>query len=126
MERYRIDAAAAVYFVTYSVVDWLPVFISEAASNMITDSLNFCYERKALRINAYVIMPTHIHAIVLDKDYDSGRLEGTMIDFRKFTGRLLSDYCDEHMPRCFATVLRAAASNDRERRFWQPSRHPIA
>ena len=31
MERYRSRPAAAVYFVTYSVVDCLPVFVSEAA-----------------------------------------------------------------------------------------------
>ena len=27
MERYRIQPEAAVYFVTYSIVEWLPVFI---------------------------------------------------------------------------------------------------
>jgi hypothetical protein len=29
MERYRIQPEAAVYFVTYSVVEWLPVFVFE-------------------------------------------------------------------------------------------------
>ena len=31
MERYRIQPDVAVYFVTYSVIEWLPVFISESA-----------------------------------------------------------------------------------------------
>ena len=126
MERYRIQPDAAVYYVTYSVVDWLPVFISGAACGIVADSFNFCHERKGLRINAYVIMPTHIHAIVFDGSYDSRRLEATLTDFRKFTGRTLSDYCANHMPRCFADTLRAAAGADRERRFWQSSRHPVA
>jgi REP element-mobilizing transposase RayT len=64
MERYKIRPDAAVYYVTYSVVDWLPVFISSAACDIVTESLNFCHERKGLRINGFVIMPTHIHAIV--------------------------------------------------------------
>src|SRR5262245_9525119 len=62
MERYRIHADAAVYYLTYSVVEWLPVFVSEAACRIVADSL----------------------------------------------------------------TLRDQATADRDRRFWQPSRHPVA
>jgi putative transposase len=123
MERYRISPDAAVYYVTYSIVEWLPVFVSEAACRIITDSLNYCHANKGLRVNAFVIMPTHMHAIVFDKDFDSKRLENTLTDFRKFTGRSLSDFCAHHVAHCFTEALRAAATADRERRFWQPSRH---
>jgi putative transposase len=126
MEQYRISSDAAVYFVTYSIVDWLPVFVSEGACRIVTDSLNFCHEQKGLCINAYVIMPTHMHAIVFDRDLDAGRLEKTLVDFRKFTGRSLCDFCETHAPRCFADTLRATSTEDRDRRFWQPSRHPEA
>jgi REP element-mobilizing transposase RayT len=117
---------AAVYYITYSIIDWLPVFVSEAACRIVTDSLSYCHAQKGLRINAYVIMPTHLHAIVFDKTYDSRHLESTLTDFRKFTGRSLSDYCVKHTPRCFTQALREAAGTDRERRFWQSSRHPEA
>ena len=126
MERYRISADASVYYVTYSIVDWLPVFVSGAACGIVVDSLNYCHSHKALRINAYVIMPTHLHAMIFDKDYDAQRLERTMTDFRKFTGRNLSDFCAAHMPRCFAETMRESAGDDRERRVWQSSRHPEA
>ena len=126
MERYCITSDAAVYYVTFSVVDWLPVFVSEGAFRIVTDSLNFCHAHKGLRINAFVVMPTHMHMIVFDKDFSADRLRGTLTDFRKFTGRSLSDFCSQHLPACFAETLRAAATADRERRFWQPSRHPEA
>ena len=126
MERYRIRPDAALYFVTYSVIDWLPVFVSEQACRIVTDSLNYCYEHKRLCTNAFVIMPTHLHAIMFDADFDSGRLVRTLADFRKYTGRRLSDFCADHMPACFTERLRAAATADRSRRFWQPSRHPEA
>ena len=71
-------------------------------------------------------MPTHLHAIFFDKDFDNHRLQTTLTDLRKFTGRSLSDFCREHMPPCFAETLRDRATADRERRFWQPSRHPEA
>ena len=126
MERYRIHPDVHVYFVTYSIVDWLPVFVSGAACDIVANSLNFCHDQKGLRINAFVIMPTHFHAIIFDKDFDSKRLDATLTDFRKFTGRSLSDFCAQRMPRSFTDTLQAAAGTDRERRFWQPSRHPEA
>jgi REP element-mobilizing transposase RayT len=126
MELYRMTPDAAVYFVTYSVVEWLPVFVSEDAFRIVTDSLGFCHRQKGLRINGFVIMPTHLHAIVFDADYNTERLVRSLADFRKFTGRSLSDLCADRMPRCFNETLHAAATADRERRFWQPSRHPEA
>jgi REP element-mobilizing transposase RayT len=124
MERYRIGADGALYFITMSVVDWLPVFVSGAACRMLTDSLNFCHERKGLRVNAYVIMPTHFHGIVFGREFNPESLKATLTDFRKFTGRQLSEYCARHMPRCFDEVLVAASGEDRNRRFWQPTLHP--
>ena len=124
MERYRIHSDGAVYFVTYSVVDWLPVFVSEAACRIISDSLKYCHNHKRLRINAYVIMPTHFHAIVFDQQFDSERLLASLSDFRKFTGRNCADYCLQHMPKCFTDVFRHAAGGDRQRQFWQSTRHP--
>lgn len=126
MERYRIHEDVSVYFVTFSVVEWLPVFTSGSTCRIIADSLNYCHEQKGLRVNAFVIMPTHFHAIVFDDDFDSASLEAALTDFRKFTGRSLSDYCANYMPPCFAETLRSAAGADRERRFWQSSRHSIA
>jgi REP element-mobilizing transposase RayT len=111
---------------TYSVVDWLPIFVTEKTCRTITDSLTFCHRQKHLGINAYVIMPTHMHLIAFDRDFDNKRLEQTLSDFRKFTGRQLSDLCGTHFPACFAAVLRENAAEDRARRLWQPSRHPEA
>jgi len=126
VERYRIHADAALYYLTYSVMEWLPVFVSQGRCQIVTESLSFCHRDKQLRVKAYVIMPTHLHMIVFDADWDSERLKRTLADLRKFTGRQLSDYCARHTPRCFAEALRAQAVADRERRFWQPSRHAEA
>ncbi|MCH7725817.1 MAG: hypothetical protein IH991_04955 [Planctomycetes bacterium] len=124
MERYRFYSDGAVYFVTFSIVEWLPVFVSEQACKIVTNSLNFCHHKKGMRINAYVIMPTHFHGIFFHESFDAKRLEAVVTEFRKFTGRQLCDFCEQHMPTCFSETFRKAAGDDRERRFWQPSRHP--
>ena len=125
MERYRIVEGVGVYYVTFSVVEWLPVFIDQNTCKIIVDSLNFCIQHKSLRVNAYVIMPTHLHAILFDEEFNSDRLKHALDDLRKFTGRQLLDYSAQHMPKSFTAVFKSQAREDRQRRFWQPTQHPI-
>jgi REP element-mobilizing transposase RayT len=125
MERYRFHADGSLFCVTFSVVDWLPVFVTEAACQIVTASLNFCHRQKGLRINAYVIMPTHLHAIVFHETFQAKALENVLTDMRKFTVRQLADYCQVHLPPSFTAVFQQRAGEDRERRFWQPTRHPV-
>lgn len=73
MERYRIVADVGLYYVTFTVVEWLPIFIEETACKIATDSLNFCIQKKYLGVNAYVIMPTHLHAILFDVEFNPER-----------------------------------------------------
>ena len=124
MERFRFHEDGAVFFVTFSVVQWLPVFVSEQACKIIADSLNFCHEHKGLRTNAYVIMPTHLHAIFFHESFRAEPLERTLTDLRKFTARQLCEFSAKHLPSCFTNTFREAAGDDRSRQFWQPSRHP--
>lgn len=108
MERYRFHSDGAVFFLTFSVVEWLPVFVSESACKIVTESLNFCHRNKGLRTNAYVIMPTHMHAIMFHATLDANSLENTLTDFRKFTGRQLADFCERNMPACFKGLVSRA------------------
>jgi putative transposase len=126
MERFRIVADVGLYYVTFTVVEWMPVFIDETACKIVTESLNFCAQKKYLGVNAYVIMPTHLHAIVFDIEFHSERLKRTLDDMRKFTGRELLDYSAQHLPKSFTEQFHKHAGKDRERRFWQSTQHPIA
>jgi len=102
MERYRFHEDGAVSFTTFAVVEWLPVFVSEDACKIVVDSLNFCHRGEGLRTNGYVIMPTHMHGIFFDASFDATRLEKTLTDFRKFTGRRGRETRAEHSNDDFA------------------------
>jgi REP element-mobilizing transposase RayT len=106
-------------------VDWLPVFVSEDPCKIVTDTFNFCIENKSLCVNAYVIMPNHIHSIVFDKEFNAERLKHTLDDLRKFTGRKLIEYCGKHMPPGYLESFKARAGGDRKHRFWQATQHPV-
>jgi putative transposase len=125
MEHYRIVADVGLYYVTFTVVEWLPVCIDETTCKIVTDSLNFCIRKKYLGVHAYVIMPTHFHAILFDVEFNSERLKHTLDDMRKFTGRQLLDYSAQYLPKSFTEEFHQHAGKDRERRFWQPTQHPI-
>src|SRR5215216_2696561 len=125
MERYRVVDEVGLYYVTFTVVEWLPIFIDEATCKIITDSFNFCISNKYLRVNAYVIMPTHLHAILFDVEFNAERLKHTLDDMRKFTGRQLLDYSAKQLPKCLTEEFHRQAWKDRERRFWQPTQYPV-
>ena len=126
MERYRIHSGLFVYFFTFRIVEWLPVFISEYPCKVFTESLNYCSSHKSLGVHSFVLMLTHIHAVMFDRDSDSDQLKETMSDMRKFTGRQLADYCERELPWYYTVIMRQNSGEDRDRRFWHPTIHAEA
>ncbi|TDA66208.1 MAG: hypothetical protein D9V45_04535 [Chloroflexi bacterium] len=123
MDRYRIVDGVGVYFITFTIVDWLPVFVDETPITTLIDSLKYCIAHKNLRVNAYVIMPNHFHAIVFDAAFDPLNLKRALTGFRKFSGRQLSDYVGFRYSSAISSVLKNDELKDRERRFWQSGWH---
>ncbi len=126
METAKIQEGAAFYYLTFTVVYWLPVFVSAKPCLIFTESLNYCHQHKDLRINAFVIMPTHAHLIVFDVDFDNVRLNKTITAMRQYTGRQLGNYCQEKMPAVYGQVIGSPGRKDRANQFWQQSKHPVA
>jgi hypothetical protein len=77
LERYRVapDADYA-YFMTSTIMHWLPLFLSSRYCNIILDALSYCREHKGLLLHAWVIMPTHFHIIASSRFGTSGRTAG--------------------------------------------------
>jgi len=125
MERYRIDKDVGLYYLTFSVVEWLPVFIDQASCRILVDSFKFCIQNKWLGINAYVFLPTHIHAILFDRQFDQERLKRTLDDFRKLTGRKLLEHAAAQLPSCsLGHGLRVAPPQRSEGGLTGPSLRP--
>jgi REP element-mobilizing transposase RayT len=126
METYRIQEGVALYYLTFTVVYWLPVFVSDQPCLILTESLNFCHQHKSLRVNAFVIMPTHAHLVLFDADHDNQRLQSSIAAMRQYTGRQLADYCEQKLPKVYGQLVNNPQRSDRERQFWQVSKHPVA
>jgi len=83
-KAFQITEQDALYFITATVVDWVDVFTRPHYKEVITDSLNFCIEKKGLEVYAYVVMTNHLHLIVRSS---TGQLSATLRDFKKWTSR---------------------------------------
>ena len=126
MDRFHFKDGISTYFCTFTVVDWLPLFIKPEFTRIIVESLVYCSENKDLKIHGYVIMPNHMHAIFSDKDNDNQRLHNTLIEFRSFTGHKLAGLVDNTCPTSWSNILRETAETDRVRRVWQSGWHAEA
>ena len=126
MDSYKFIDGVYVYFVTFTTIDWLPVFVNPEPTNIVFESLVYCIKEKQLRVHAYVIMPNHIHMIVFDSGFNNDRLQKTLTEFRKFTGRKLADYIDSHLAASISGIIRQEKLNDRRRQVWQPGWHAEA
>jgi putative transposase len=90
---------------------------------IITNSLAYLRRERGLAIHAYVIMPTHFHAIVTAVKDD---LSAIMRDFKRFTGRAIYTQAEEDGNQLLAWLLRKAAEKEPRNsiKVWQDEFHP--
>ena len=68
--RYRIfnDTEKRPYFLTCTVLNWLPLFSRPAVVHIVLDSLTFLCRQKRLTLFAYVILENHLHLVAESDD----------------------------------------------------------
>ena len=64
MTFHSIHDPTHLYFVTASVVEWIPLFKYPKYTEIILNSLSWMQKEKRLLLFAFVIMPTHAHVII--------------------------------------------------------------
>ncbi|MFN8323466.1 MAG: transposase [Chitinophagales bacterium] len=84
-DRYFISDQNAVYFVIFTVVDWVDVFTRTVYKNIITDNLNFCIENKGLEVYCWCLMSNHLHAILQARE--GYQLSGIIRDYKNIHPR---------------------------------------
>lgn len=61
---YQISDQKAVYFVTFTIVDWVHILNIITYNEIIINSLRYCCAEKGLYVFAYVVMIKYIHLII--------------------------------------------------------------
>jgi REP element-mobilizing transposase RayT len=90
------------HFVTATIVDWMPVFVSRPYFDIVVESLKFLRANKGIDVNAYVIMPTHLHAVLFPHEVS---LSDVMRDFKRHTSKQISAQLREDGQENFCACL---------------------
>ena len=128
--KYAIRDQEAIYFVTFTVVNWIDLFIRDEYREIILKSLKYCQENKGLIVHAYCIMTSHVHLII-----SSGvgiSLSDVIRDYKSYTSGTLKKSIKEHPQESRKEWMiwmfeRAGKKNKRNQDFqlWQQHNHPI-
>ncbi|WP_377131350.1 transposase [Rufibacter roseus] len=65
---YHMQNLEGMYFVTFSVVFWIDVFIRARYKEIFVESLKFCIQHKGLQVHAWCLMSSHVHLIISTKE----------------------------------------------------------
>jgi putative transposase len=110
------------YFLTCSVVNWLPVFGNPALAGIVLDSLRFLQAHDRLLLHGYVLMENHLHLVASSPD-----LPKELGDFKSFTARQCIDWLAAHDRQWALRQLRfhkAPHKAAQTHQFWQEGSHP--
>ena len=120
--RYRIFETEYPYFLTCTVVGWLPIFTRPEAVEIVLDSLRFLQSERELNLFGYVIMENHLHMVA-----SAPELSKVIKDFKSFTARQLIDLLESRSAETMLSQLRAHKlphKRESSYQFWQEGSHP--
>ena len=60
---YKVYEKEGIYFITSTIVEWMPVFTNKIYFDILVSSLNFCAEQKELKIFSWVILDNHFYLV---------------------------------------------------------------
>ncbi len=84
--NYKFHNPNGLYFVSFSVVFWLSVFIKEEYNEILITNLKYCQKYKGLNLYAYCIMPNHLHIVF---SAEQGNPSNILRDYKRATAKAL-------------------------------------
>jgi REP element-mobilizing transposase RayT len=120
--RYRICETDYPYFLTCTIVGWLPVFTRAEAVQIVFDSWAFLGKEHDFRLYGYVVLENHLHLIA-----SAPNLANAMKSFKMYTARQIIDLLLSHQAETLLRQLRAHKlrhKTESEYQVWQEGSKP--
>ncbi|MFZ5447714.1 MAG: REP-associated tyrosine transposase [Thermodesulfobacteriota bacterium] len=120
--RYTIRESGVPYFITCTVVNWIPIFTRKPYFDILIDSLRFCRQHKGLKIYAYVIMDNHLHLMVAHD-----KLTHIIRDFKSYTAKILISRLEQDQKTWVLNQLQYNKKPTKSKsvyQVWQEGNHP--
>jgi putative transposase len=127
-EKYKTHSDG-LYFVSFSVVGWMDVFVRRTYQEILVESIAYCQQHKNLKIYCYVIMPSHVHFITYS---ENGELSNTLRDLKAFTAKALIKAIEENPQESRKEWMLnkfeyygSISSQKQKFQFWKHDNHPF-
>jgi len=120
--RYRIYETEYPYFMTGTIVGWLPVFTRPEAANIVLDSWRYLQRERQFKLFGYVILENHLHLIA-----SAPELPKAIKNFKSFTARQIIDLLESRQVEVLLRQLRIHKlphKTESEHQVWQEGHHP--
>ena len=120
--RYRIFETEYPYFMTCTVVGWLPVFTRPETTGIVFDSWRYLQREREFRLFAYVILENHLHLIA-----SAPELSAVIQSFKSYTARQILDLLKRRAANVLLRQLRALKlrhKTESEYQMWQEGSKP--
>ncbi len=120
--RYRIFDDEYPYFMTCTVVAWLPVFAQPEFAEIVFDSWRFLKHQRQIELLGFVLMENHLHWIAVGP-----LLSERVGQFKSHTARQILNALQR---RGYLTLLsqlkyfKRPGKSDQEYQLWQEGSHP--
>ncbi len=80
--RYKIYNENGIFFVTSTIIDWIPVFIDEKYFSIMIDTVKYYQQNSDLTVYSYVFLDNHFHMIISGSD-----ITKAMQSIKKYTAK---------------------------------------
>ncbi len=124
---YKIDDQSGIYFLTFTVIEWIDLFSRQIYKDIIIDSLKFCQDKKGLKLHAYVIMSNHMHSVM---SAENSNLSDIIRDFKTHTSKEFTKTIkniDESRKKWMLNLFEFEAKKHKKNKFyqvWTNDNHP--
>lgn len=129
MAQKNIADNNSAYFCTLTITGWIDLFTRKSLADIIIENLAFLILKKRIMIEAYCLMPSHLHLIAYSKEENLSRVLG---HFKNYTAKELIDNIqhdpEESRKRWITSIFKYANQQKgfgREHKIWKSGCYPI-
>ena len=126
-KKYKFKDNGKLYFVTFTIVHWIDLFIRNEYKEILLNSIKFCQKNKELDIYGWCIMTSHIHLIIGTR---GNAMSNITRDLKRHTSEELHKAIERNNTESRKEWIvwmmeRAGRFNNVKFQLWQPESHPI-
>ena len=120
--RYKIYESTYPYFITLTVLHWIPLFTNQDSVKILLDSFKYLQHSDNLKIYAYVILENHLHLVASSDD-----LPKTIKKFKSYTAKKLIELLQKQNVKIILEQLafyKKAHKKETTYQIWQEGMQP--